>query len=344
MLKYIRINYIVITLIFVAITLLSVFGAINLGKRICMAAFAYGSGSESDPYRLYDVNQVYNLCEISQSDKAKEWTKGKHFVLYNDIILNNSGVVNAPDGFYGILNGNGHTITINDGALFYKLGQNAVICNTNFKINLIKKNVVYGYGLVQTISQGATVENCHMSGTMEIDLYEAYKYPFLPARTYFSPFCIANNGIIRDCSYEGKIICKKPGSISHRYISVFSVLGDGEVERCRFFGSIDLETNGYIDVVAGISCSNHIVDSVFNGDIRITKSDRTSKYKYAGLRIVVYGLGQEVSNGKFYGNIVFDKTYRPHSYFIATNGTYEFNGTITRIPENGPIEVYYPEE
>ena len=78
-----RVKYLVIALVF---ALLAVLGGITayLNKdSVVFAAFRHGAGTEEDPYRIYNDNQLYNLQEISSSSVARERTKGKYFKLMN---------------------------------------------------------------------------------------------------------------------------------------------------------------------------------------------------------------------------------------------------------------------
>ena len=95
-----------------------------------------------------------------------------------------------------------NTITIIQGALFYLLGKNASIRNANFKIN-VKCNAKYNYGICKTISSGATIENCNVSGAIDMDL------SFMPSdpmsSCYIGGFCIFNGGKIINCSFSGQV-------------------------------------------------------------------------------------------------------------------------------------------
>ena len=64
--------------------------------------FAGGNGTVSNPYQISTAKQFMLLDVIPAS--------GENFVLVSDIVLERNAYVKTP--FYGILNGNGHTVTI----------------------------------------------------------------------------------------------------------------------------------------------------------------------------------------------------------------------------------------
>ena len=102
------------------------------------AQFGGGSGTESDPYRIYTVA---HLEEIGDSLDNGNYLYDKHFRLINDIVddsLTNmiGDFYGSNQGFCGSLHGGGHTVALNmqvdyghDAALFYNIGTTDVYGN-----------------------------------------------------------------------------------------------------------------------------------------------------------------------------------------------------------------------
>mgnify|MGYP001052430937 FL=1 len=328
MLKHLRINYLIIAFIFIVISALGIFCAFTISNRISMAAFMYGAGSETDPYRIYDGNQLYSLCEVSQSSNAKEWTKGKHFVLYNDVALTNYGALEgSTDGFYGILDGNGHTITIVQGALFYLLGQNASIKNANFRINVTGTAKKYNYGICRRISPGATIENCNVTGTIDLDC--SMRPGGATSSTYIGGFCVFNGGKIINCSFDGQVIDSTDkfyhGSINFGIMAV----NGGSIENCTVNADIDIYADAMLSEFGGIAYESKLTGCTFNGTYKITCSTASSM---AGMVVRLYALSEECSNCIFNGNVIVDyqnRNWSRHSIRISSSESdYIHNGEI----------------
>lgn len=309
------------------ISALGIFCAFTISNRISMAAFMYGTGSETDPYRIYDGNQLYNLCEVSQSSNAKEWTEGKHFVLYNDVALTNYGAIEgATDGFYGVLDGNGHTITIVQGALFYLLGKNASIQNANFKIN-VKSTSKYNYGICKTISSGAKIENCHATGTIDLDC--SARPGNASSSTYTGGFCAFNGGKIINCSFDGQVIDSADkfyyGNLNFGIMAVNS----GSIENCIVNADINIYADALLSKLGGIAYQSKLTGCTFNGTYKITCSTASSM---AGMVIILNALSEECSNCTFNGNVIVDyqnRNWSRHSIRISSSESdYTHNGEI----------------
>lgn len=308
--KHLRINYLIIAFIFIIISTLGIFCAFTISNRISMAAFMYGTGSESDPYRIYDGNQLYNLCEVSQSSNAKEWTKGKYFILCNDVALTNYGAIEgATDGFYGVLDGNGHTITIVRGALFYMLGQNASIRNANFKID-VKCTAKYNYGICRRISPGATIENCHASGTIDLDC--SARPGSASSSTYTGGFCAFNGGKIINCSFDGQVI-DSTDKFYHGALNfgIMAVNG-GSIENCTVNADVDIYADAMLSEFGGIAYESKLTGCTFNGTYKITCS---TAFSIAGSIVRLYALAEECSNCTFNGNVIVDYRNRNWSRY-----------------------------
>lgn len=310
MLKHLRVNYIIIAIIFIVISSIGIFCAFTISDRISLAAFMYGSGSEDDPYRIYDGNQLYSLCEVSQSSNAKEWTKDKHFLLCNDVALTNYGALEgATDGFYGVLDGNGHTITIVKGALFYMLGQNASIRNTNFKIN-VNITAKYNYGICRRISSGASIENCNLKGTIDLDC--SARPGGVSASCYVGGFCVFNSGKIINCSFDGQIIDSTDkffyGALNFGIMAV----NGGSIEYCTVNVDVDIYADALLSEFGGIAYESKLIGCTFNGTYKITCSTAAGM---AGTVVRLYALSEECSSCIFNGDVIVDYNTRNWSRY-----------------------------
>lgn len=321
-----------------SISALGIFCAFKVSDRISVSAFMYGTGSETDPYRIYDGNQLYSLCEVSQSSNAKEWTKDKHFLLCNDVALTNYGALEgSADGFYGILDGNGHTVTIVQGALFYMLGHNASIRNTNFKIN-IECTKKYNYGICKTISSGATIENCNVSGTIDMDLTFVPSGPM--SSCYIGGFCIFNGGKIINCTFNGQVFDDVDRFYQGvRYFGIIAV-NSGSIDSCTVNANVNIYADAQLCRLGGISYGSKLSDCTFNGTYKIICS--TAPPGWGGMFIELYALAEECSNCTFNGNVIVDYQNRNltrHSIKIsADESDFTFNGEINLINQVGDSE------
>lgn len=121
-----------------------------------------GTGSKEDPYQISNAQELALLCKtVSESKwgKYEESTKGKYYVLTDDIKINDTSLPNwkqsakewysaakgAP-AFKGVFDGQGHTISglyINNetdksvGGLFIRIGKGAVVKNLGIENSYI---------------------------------------------------------------------------------------------------------------------------------------------------------------------------------------------------------------
>ncbi len=136
-----------------------------------------GTGTLSNPYIIYDCNQLNSI------GKSSYLTLSSHYTLNNSINCNSVNffpIGNSLMPFIGSLNGNGYSIenlnisadsTINSG-LFGVMGAGAVVKN----VHVVNANIV-GYknvgGIVGMLKSGASVINCSFNGIITAKyLYE----------------------------------------------------------------------------------------------------------------------------------------------------------------------------
>ena len=128
-----------------------------------------GKGTAEDPYQIATAEELAKLCF---SVKNSSWgnynksTKGKYYVLTNDIVLNDTDAkawmdsakqwYSSSEGtpaFKGVFDGKGHTVSgiyINDtndkskGGLFIQIGRGAVVKNVGIENSYIKTTYCSG--------------------------------------------------------------------------------------------------------------------------------------------------------------------------------------------------------
>ena len=125
------------------------------------AQYSGGTGSQSDPYLIDDLNGLITLKDSTINFTGK--TNDKHFKLTNDIIIDNvsfiGGIGNNTHNFHGYFNGNKHKIT-----------------HLGFSASIFGSTGIYG-----------VIENLIMDGFISFD------------RSYISPIVLTNNGLVQNC-------------------------------------------------------------------------------------------------------------------------------------------------
>lgn len=143
--------------------------------------FAGGSGTEADPYLIANGSQLSFLSNSCANDGDKTYSD-KYYKLTDDIDL--GGREWTPIAyFYGVLDGNGHTISnfkITDSALTYAglVGINrGTIQNlrvVDFTIHGTKKLASAG-GIAGSSVDGSTIYNCYAEGSIHAQTTERNK-------------------------------------------------------------------------------------------------------------------------------------------------------------------------
>ena len=146
-----------------------------------------GSGTEADPYQIKTLDDLVLLAQTVNNDPNRNWgspynpvTKsllGKYFKVMNDIDM--SGYRFDPIGngykqrFAGTFDGDGHTLsgldvstgTTGYAALFGCTDTASVIKNLTLKDVHVASQYYYTAGVVGF--DNGTVQNCHVTGTIE---------------------------------------------------------------------------------------------------------------------------------------------------------------------------------
>ena len=326
-----RLKLLIIALVFVIITAGGIAAAFAIGKRAAMSALIYGSGTADDPYRIYNASQFTNLQEIADSSVAKEYTEGKYFKLYGDVKSTRTPAENSS-GFYGHFDGNGHTVTVKDFGLFYKLEKDASITNLNIKIDIKQhmKNALDKYGICYSVEKGALIENCKVIGNIDVD-FTAVNGKGGITTPYASAVCFENDGTIRGCEYSGIITEKNEAYAgSTIWICGISRLNYGTIEDCTVNCDMDLIVGAARYVVHGVA--NGAKNCVYNGNITVS---RNTKNKYAGsVLLEIVGIGLGVSDCTFNGDITLDNKnmteYKTYVY-VSDGGSVTHNGDVIQL-------------
>ncbi len=188
----------------VAVIAAAVAGSVFLVCRAMPEAagfFAWGDGY----YRIYTARDYKRFWELA---KEKPQIKGR---LMSDIYLNNvanyekwetappSGEVVKIDNFYGVFDGNGHTVY----GLYSVYGYGLVKENGGEIYDLsIRKSLIKGGAEVGGFCQSniSTISGCVFGGTLA-----ANKGVIIRDEKRAGGICAVNSGKIEKCGYEGRM-------------------------------------------------------------------------------------------------------------------------------------------
>ena len=335
--KTIRIRCIIIVAAFALCAFASVFAIFYSADAFAMSALSVGSGTEDDPYVISTMNQLSNLQALSSSDFSYKYTKDKYFRLDRDITTAYT-IVTTSNGFFGHLDGNGHTIRIlSETGLFNRLLSGASISNLTVKVNLEVDFIADYYGLVYTIDEGAKIDNCTIYGDVTID-HSKWTKRFEYMGQYLECGLLANtnNGVISNCHVYGSVI--QPNlelfcSGSDIRVSLYAPFGSGTIVNCEAKGDVVLAVSSTGYYFSGFSMQNSVQNCTFEGNIRINSTGSIN----TGMKLYVYALGQKAVDSTYTGNIVFDHKnapfHRQAKHVVAIGG--EDNSCV----HNGTIEI-----
>lgn len=241
------------------------------------AEFAGGNGSEDDPYQISNAAELALLHEkmVADHEEQKNAYRSAHYVLTADIALNDTSDFDnwenaAPeyswmpigfdsDPFYGVFDGNGHTISglyINtncgtvdgdvhsDGyGLFeslYGTVKNVVLDKTYIAVSGLHSNVG---SIAGTMWHEAVVEHCTSSAVL--NCYENDCGGLVGSASGGVDWGIVDEGeeresyftTISNCSFSGTITQVKEDDTTHR---IGGIVGqsEGNVDACVNSGTI----------------------------------------------------------------------------------------------------------
>ena len=324
--KTIRIRCILIVLVFALLAAAGVVAVFSNADAFALSALSKGSGTADDPYIITTVNQLTNLQEIASSDLSEKYTKDKYFRLDRDIATAYNNIFET-NGFYGHLDGNGHTLRIlGNTGLFYRLAGGASITNLTVSIDMEVNRAREFYGLVYQIDRDAIVDNCKIEGSITID-FSAWekRTEYRGVLLYYGLMAIYNNGTISNCHFEGTVT--QPNltlfcSTSNIRGSIFATYGSGKVVDCSATGDIQLVINATGYDFSVFSTSNKVFDCNYTGNITLT----LAKSLYVGTVTRVYAIGRYAESGTFVGNILFD-----HNNQQVLNAARHYVGTSQNV-------------
>ena len=139
--------------------------------KITASSDFVGTGTESDPYIIYDHATWNNYAEAILNKKDN--FKSKHFKVVKDFTVEGNTKIGIMDfQFAGIFDGNGHTITYNmsftsgesNQGLFGTISNTAIIRNLKVDGTLNTLNTGNAnIGSIVGINKGGLIENCESS-------------------------------------------------------------------------------------------------------------------------------------------------------------------------------------
>ncbi len=346
--RHLRINYLLIALLALAVAITGSVGMYFLSEHMAYSAMWYGLGTEEDPYLLYSDSQLVNLQELSSGPFSAQYTAGKYFVLKNNLKLPTAAKKSSCYGFQGVLDGDGHIVTLGEGAMFYRLLGGGVVKNLNVKFNLtVNSSHTEVCAVARSVDEAAVVENCVAEGVINVE-----SPPFnpnqrdgrrFPAPANCASFAIVNDGMIRDCTFRGRI-CSKDTSIEacfdgRMYIGGITAGGNGLIESCEVHADMDLVPVGRMTFIGGVSPMCAVNECKYYGNIKCV-IDITDLFSFEAARYsTVYGLGYLVHDGYFEGDIMLSPIAKEENFQIAQGeSTYEFRGRFFRMTTDGCFE------
>ncbi len=255
--------------------------------------FAYGSGSEEDPYVISEPYQLLNVSE----------NLDKHFELSADLNMGDSGTL-APIGslsspFTGSFDGKGHaihsaTISASVYSGLFGVMSGATVTNVKFKDSFVSvKNTETRYlgGFVGLAKMGTEIENCHTSNIKLTASQRNYSETF-----YVGGFIsqLSSASKINYCSSDTLINVK---SWNFKTGGFIGIIDGGAIDACRCKGTINVDGMNVIAMVGGFAAyvTGGKVSNVL-AEMNIT----TDGYS-GGL---VYTLSSEISYGISVCNVV----------------------------------------
>lgn len=242
-------------------------GKISRLKDIKALAYSDGDGSKENPYIIYNENQLDYI----------RYCQDKHFKLANDITITKDWTpINASDGYFGSLDGDGHAIlnlivkkNSDNGGLFSVI-YGGTIKNLKINGNIFSKN---NSGLFAGISNETLISGCVASGFVKSSSNNA------------GGICGINNGIIKNCvssvysvestANAGGISGSGNGKIINSLSAVHSVLSD------MYAGGISgINNGGNIQncVAANINVADYLTYS--SGRITTNKENGITENNY----------------------------------------------------------------
>lgn len=284
------------------------------------AALAAGSGlSADDPVLIYTRDEFFTYCASKRgqvSNSSGDTVKG-YFKLMADIDFSDTDW--DPRLFYGVLDGNGHTIrglritSGNRDQDFEHFGPDSQSVTNTTR--------AYGYGLFGIIEKGAVVRNLNFKDVdIDVRITESNSKDGLMVHHYAGTIAGVNFGEIENCSViSGRVHLDLNGDKEKYFNGVGGIAGIN----AKYVTYDFLESERAADIYHG-----KITDCVNRADVMISNTDGKYGYMFAGgiasrsSRLGAYWSKPETAN---------------KSYNTQITGCANF-GTVTK--NNGAADMY----
>ena len=260
--------------------------------------FAGGSGTEEEPYEIYDA---YDLGAVWQYPQA-------YFILYNDVNLSDIQWSTAvvPVLFTGQFDGNGFKVSnlsISGGdylGLFSNIGPNGQVMNLGIEDVTITGGDYSSYLGGVCGSNNGTISSCYVTGNITAGDYSEW----------IGGLCGCNgqyyyDGTISNCYMVGKV---KGGNYSDFLGGLCGGILEGAVFNCYVAGAVmvDLPCGNWIGGLCGNCGTNstcYVLDTTYpdnDGATPLTNSEMVEQSSFAGWDFV----GESANGDDDYWDIV----------------------------------------
>lgn len=310
MVKVFRWRVVAILLVFVAIGVVGILLVGYFPPSGFSSYMQYGSGTEEDPYRIYNVIQFNDLmAKIGYGEN--QGMSGIHFKLMRDIVYENTNLYGY--GFAGVFNGNGKTIRGIRGPVFRYLESGGVIKNLNVEgdIEVSINNTINSYGAISgVIREGGTISNCVSSCNFILDFSSA-KRNVMSSDIAVGGIAGANYGIINECVFNGSIVRDVATNLNVRvFVGGIAAVGYGVATNCTAAAHIDYKISEYRLNYFGIAPNAKGMDCSVHSSVRFTSSyDLTHSFAKVFARRGYYNfylLAEVADGGEFDGVFIMD--------------------------------------
>ena len=278
-----------------------------------------------------EIANVAQLIAFAQSVNAGNTYAGKTVVLTADIDLNNvdwTPIGNWDNAFEGTFDGNGKIISnlyIND-AEGEGVGFFGVVANATIKNVTIKNVNIYAYSMVAGVvgaAYPATIENCHVTGDVEIVAEWAYV-------AGIAGYCYYNTQVT-GCSTiaNGTGLIKSVTRNAVGGITAWLLEGNHSVTNCQVK---NLDLVGWTNV-GGITGFVHYNNTIADCTVENVTLTKTRVDGNPGIGLIAGGWSYSASNAiTIKNNTVSNATMEGnHKVYAAYNELYgsEYGGAIT---------------
>ncbi|MBR3101437.1 MAG: dockerin type I repeat-containing protein [Muribaculaceae bacterium] len=315
-----------------------------------------GSGTESDPYRIYTYDDLKKLAAATNAGYDFD---GKYLMIMNDIDCENDAtferISQQGEPFFGHLDGGGFALNnlsmnlvaqgVQNSGLFGAIGKDASVKNltigTGSNIGLASncgtiagknfgtiENCLVLPSVISTAQAQGVVGGIVATNTETgevIDCYVASAMTFEGSCNYVGAIAAYNIGLIDGCQYANTI--SAPAS---RYVGGIAAVNYGRVDNCVASGRI--EAQSYVGGIASrcINYNSNAPDPVVSNSLVTAQIIYSTDVEHAGAVV-----------GDNYGrfeNVVFDKQVSVYENFKAEG----LSGKLTReIVADGALSDKY---